>query len=277
VPSRAFWQLGTFLLNGTLFVLVGLQLRGAVRNLVSSSIPEAVVAALLVIAMVVGVRLLWMYTIPYLIQLVDRRQSQRVHRIGARQRLPLAWCGFRGAASLAAALAVPVTVADGSPFPGRDLIILVAFGVILVTLLVQGLTLPAILRWAQLPTDHGEAAERQLAERTAIEAALAALPDVATRLNASEEAADRLRAELEERLADLAEPSDDATGEPAPGALSVREDYRRLHHAVLADKRAALVKLRDAHLIDDIVLRRVQARLDAEDMRLSGALEAESE
>jgi len=268
VPSRAFWQLSTFLLNGTLFVLVGLQLRGAVASLVSSSVPGAVAAAVLVIAVVIGVRLLWMYTIPYLIQLVDRRPSQRARRIGARQRLPLAWCGFRGAVSLAAALAVPVTVADGSPFPGRDLIIFVTFAVILVTLLVQGLTLPAILRWARLPTDHGEFAERQLAERTAAEAGLAALPAVAARLGVSDEAVERLRAELEERLADLG----DEVEEPSP-----REDYRRLHAALLPDKRAALVRLRDARLIDDIVLRRVQARLDAEEVRLSGALEAESE
>jgi CPA1 family monovalent cation:H+ antiporter len=280
VRSRAFWQLSAFLLNGALFVLVGLQLRGAVRGLVSHSIADAVVYALLVSAVVIGTRVVWMYTVPYLIGLVDRRPQQRLRRIRARHRLPVAWSGFRGAVSLAAALAVPVTMVDGSPFPGRDLIIVVTFGVILVTLLVHGLTLPAVLRWVRLPADDSEIAERQFAERTVTEAAIAALPGSAARLGVSGEVAERLLADLEQRLADMADMSDDAAGQPAeatPWGRSPREDYRLLHSAVLANKRAALVRLRDDRLIDDIVLRRVQARLDAEEVRLSATIESESE
>jgi Na+/H+ antiporter len=280
VRSRAFWQLTAFLLNGALFVLVGLQLRGAVQSLTSYSIAEAVGYALLVSAVVIGIRLAWMYTVPYLIRALDRRPQQRLRRIRARHRLPIAWSGFRGAVSLAAALAVPVTMADGSPFPGRDLIIVVTFGVILVTLLVHGLTLPAVVRWSRLPADDSESAEQQLAERIVTEAAIVALPGAAARLGVSHEAAERLLADLQERLADIAEMGDDGAGQPAeagPTGGSPREDYRRLHAAVLADKRAALVNLRDARLIDDIVLRRVQARLDAEEVRLSGSFESEHE
>jgi CPA1 family monovalent cation:H+ antiporter len=276
VRSRAFWQLTTFLLNGALFVLVGLQLRGAMENLVSYTVAQAVVDALLVAAAVIGTRLAWMYTVPYLIKAVDRRPHHLERRLRARQRLPIAWSGFRGGVSLAAALAVPVTLVDGTPFRGRDLIIVVTFGVILVTLLVQGLTLPAVLRWARLPDDGAEHAERLLAERIAARAALTALPGVAQRLEVSEEVADRVRADLEERLADLDDPTD-GSGESDPEARSDREEYRRLRAALLADKRTALVGLRDAHVIDDIVLRRVQARLDAEEVRLSAAFEAETE
>jgi Na+/H+ antiporter len=280
VRSRAFWQLTAFLLNGALFVLVGLQLRGAVQGLTSYSITDAVGYALLVSAVVIGIRLVWMYTVPYLIRLLDRRPQQRLRRIRARHRLPIAWSGFRGAVSLAAALAVPVTMADGAPFPGRDLIIVVTFGVILVTLLVHGLTLPAVVRWSRLPADDSESAEQQLAERTVTEAAIIALPSAAARIGVSHEAADRLLADLEQRLADIAEMGDDGAGQPVeagPAGGSPREDYRRLHAAVLADKRAALVKLRDSRLIDDIVLRRVQARLDAEEVRLSASFEPEHE
>ena len=280
VRSRAFWQLTTFLLNGALFVLVGLQLRSAVENLVSYSVAEAVAGALLVSATVICTRLAWMYTVPYLIRLVDRRPHQRLRRLRARHRLPIAWSGFRGGVSLAAALAVPVIMSDGSRFPGRDLIIVVTFGVILVTLLVQGLSLPAVLRWARLPDDDSELAEQRLAERTSTEAALEALPAVAGRLQVSDEMVDRVRADLEERLADLTEPNDDdavggriSSGEPG---RSNREEYRLLHSALLAHKRAAVVGLRDARMIDDIVLRRVQARLDAEEVRLLAWLEPEA-
>jgi CPA1 family monovalent cation:H+ antiporter len=135
--------------------------------------------------------------------------------------------------------------------------------------------LPALLRWARLPADHSESAEQQLAERTATQAALAALPGVASRINASDEAVERLRADLEQRLADITDEAAEQASEASGG--SPRDDYRRLHAAILADKRAALIRLRDAHVIDDIVLRRVQARLDAEEVRLSTSLEAESE
>lgn len=182
LQARAFWRLTTFLLNGTLFVLVGLQLRSAMQNLVSYSLVQAVCDALLVAAAVVATLLIWYYTVPYIIRGIDRRPQQRLRRVGARHRFPSAWAGFRGGVSLAAALAVPATVVDGSRFPGRDLIVLVTFGVILVTLLLQGLTLPAVLRWARLPDDGAEAVEQQLADRTATQAGLAALPDVALAL-----------------------------------------------------------------------------------------------
>jgi len=281
VRSRAFWQLGTFLLNGALFVLVGLQLRSAVENLSSYSLASAVLAALLVSATVIGTRLVWMYTVPYLVRLIDRRPQQRQRRLRARHRLPIAWSGFRGAVSLAAALAVPVTTADGTPFPARDLIIIVTFGVILVTLLLQGLTLPAVLRWARLPDDGDELTELHLADRTAAEAALAALPEVAARLQIADEVTDRVRADYDERLADLTDPTNDTIGQPGEpdgtGGRSAREQYRELRHALLADKRAAIIGLRDAGLIDDIVLRRVQSRLDAEEMRLAATHESEPE
>jgi Sodium/hydrogen exchanger family len=147
----AFWTLTTFLLNGALFVLVGLQLGGALDGLRSYSLTEAAAITVAIAATVIGIRLAWQYTVPYLIRALDRRPQQRARRISARQRLPLAWAGFRGGVSLAAALAVPSTLVGGGRFPGRDLLIVITFGVILVTLLVQGLTLPAVLRWASMP------------------------------------------------------------------------------------------------------------------------------
>lgn len=269
LQSSAFWQLTTFLLNGTLFVLVGLQLRGALHALHSYSIGEAVVDSLIVAGVVIATRLVWVNTAPYAVRLLDRRPAQRLRRVSARHRLPSGWAGFRGGVSLAAALAVPVTVADGSPFPGRDLIVVVTFGVILVTLVVQGLTLPALLRWARLPDDGGELREQALAERTATEAGLAALEETAARLQVSEAVVERVRADYEEHLHALADAHRD--GEEIDAADPVHadhDDYQRLSAALLSEKRAAVVRLRDDRSIDDIVLRRVQARLDAEEIRL---------
>jgi CPA1 family monovalent cation:H+ antiporter len=263
VPIRAFLQLTAFMLNGALFVLIGLQLRGAVEDLVSYSLAAAVAQALLISAVVIGTRLLWSYTTPYVVRAVDRRPQQRLRRIGARQRLPVAWAGFRGGVSLAAALAVPAAM------PGRDLIVIVTFGVILVTTVVQGLTLPAVLRWSRLPEDGSELDEQRMAERAMAEAALAALPTEAARLGVSDEVVERMQSELEQRLAELDSADTSARGASSlePEDRSPRIQQKLLHKALLAEKRATLVRLRDTRLIDDIVLRRLQARLDAEEMR----------
>lgn len=267
---RAFWQVATFLLNGALFVLVGLQLRGAVEGLVSTTVVVAVGAALLVSAAVIGTRLVWMYTVPYLLRVLDRGPGQRERRLSARHRFPIAWSGFRGGISLAAALAVPASV------PGRDLILVVTFGVILVTLLVHGLTLPAVLRWARLPEDHDVEAERRLAERAAVEAALAALPGTAERLAVAPHVAERVHDDYAARLADLDDPGEDPEGEPADSEpRSDWESYRLLRVALIPEKRSTVVRLRDARVIDDIVLRMIEARLDAEELRLAARPEPE--
>lgn len=169
--------------------------------------------------------------------------------------------GFRGAVSLAAALAVPGTVASGSPFLHRDLIVFVTTGVIVVTL-SQALLLPPVLRWARLPRDTGVDDERHLAEVTATEAALAALPEVAERLGTDPHVVDRTCAEYEQRLRLLHAGDDGARDELT---LRQEEDHVALRLALLAHKRAAVLRLRDERLIDDTVLRVDLTRLEIEE------------
>jgi monovalent cation/hydrogen antiporter len=265
VRARAFWQVTSFLLNGTLFVLVGLELRGALAGLTSYSLAAAVRDSLIVAGVVIGVRLAWSNTTPYVVRALDRRPQQRARRVGFRQRQPGAWSGFRGAVSLAAALSVPESV------PGRDLIVVVTFGVILITLLVQAPTLPLVLRWARF-TDDNAADEQAFAEREAVDAAMRLLPDAAARLGTDREITMLVRAELDERMAELdGSPSGSGTGSDE---VPRREQYRELHRALVAEKRATVVRLRNERRIDDIVLRRVETVLDAEELRLSSPADA---
>ncbi|OLF17826.1 Na+/H+ antiporter [Actinophytocola xanthii] len=256
LQTYAFWQVTTFLLNAALFVLVGLQLLPALREL-DGDLDQALWLALAVAGTVIGTRLLWAYTVPYLIRAIDRRPQQRLRRVGARHRLPNAWAGFRGAVSLAAALAVPGTL------PHRDEVIVVTFGVILVTLVVQGLTLPAVLRWANLPADRKLEEEYRLALRLATEAGLAALPEAADRLGVSEGARGRLTSDYEAKLHRLSLGEDDQE-EP-----DERMEAELLRNELLPIKRATVVALRDQHVISDTVLLRVQALLDAEENRIN--------
>ncbi len=217
----------------------------------------------MVTAVVIGVRWAWTYTTPYVIRLLDRRPQQRVRRIGARQRTVSAVAGFRGAVSLAAVLAVPHTLDSGAPFPDRDLIVLITCGVIVLTLL-QALLLPAVVRFARLPVDNSVAEELQLAEVFTLDAAIEAIDDTAAELGSGEMVVERVRHELDKQRKLLA-----ASGSEGDPVVLHDDQYTSLSLALIGRRREALLELRDEQQIDDIVLRRVQARLDIEEVRIS--------
>jgi len=278
VQSTGFWTLTTFLLNGALFVLVGLELRAVVEGRTADELWSGVVATLWIALTVIGTRLVWGNTTPFVIRALDRRPAQRLRRVSFRGRLPTQWAGFRGAVSLAAALAVPTTTADGAPLEGRDLVLLVTFGVIVVLLVVQGLTLPAVIRFSRLQQDPAEEEERLLAEREMTRAGAEALERRAAELGVTEAVVERVRDSYETRirqqhveqvLADgrVTDP-DHRAAKQRVLAEAAAESQLRL--ALLADKREAVVRLRDEHTIDDGVLRRLMAQLDVEEVRLLG-------
>jgi NhaP-type Na+/H+ or K+/H+ antiporter len=231
-----------------------------------------------------------------LIRLLDRRPSQRARRMSYRARVVSAVAGFRGAVSLAIVLSVPVELDNGNPFPGRDDIVVVTTGVIVLTLLVQGPLLPAVVRWARLPEDTGLDDELQLAERALTTTTVAAIPELADEHGISDEVRDRVSRDYAEHLSLIEASQTDrqaaASGTrtshtaPDPGAepavlptrvaitdrspLARDEEYRRLRLALLDRKREVLLRLRRESVIDDSVARRVQTRIDIEELRLTG-------
>ncbi|MGW1498176.1 Na+/H+ antiporter [Streptomyces mirabilis] len=256
IQAIAFWEVASYLLNGALFILAGIQLPAAVRALTSVSLAQAAIAACAVSVAVIGTRLLWFYSVPYLVRFLDRRPQQRDRRITAPQRLPLAWAGMRGAISLAAALTVPAVTAEGHVVEQRDAVVFITAVVIVVTLTFLGPTLPTVVRRARFPEDEVKTAELTLALCHMSSAALRALPELAQRFGVPEAATLRMAQDIEDRMV------------PAPGSTRRRESVRRLELALLQIKRDTLRDLRDAGRIDDIVLRTVQEVLDVEEVRL---------
>ncbi|MFI5952882.1 Na+/H+ antiporter [Cryptosporangium sp. NPDC051539] len=255
----------TSLLNGALFVLIGIQIHGAVRGLTSTGLTRGLTAVLAVSAAVVLARFLFFFTSPYVIRLLDHRPKQRRLRMTARPRTVLAAAGFRGAVSLAAALAVPELLDNGTPFPDRDLIVFVTAGVIAVTLLVQAPLLPGVVRWAGLRPDGP--GELRRAEIAAVQAALDALPQVVERLHPPDAVVDQVRTEYDRHLRALrAGETDDADDR---SASDDETQYLDLRLALIAEEHATIVRLRDADDIDDDVLRRIQADLDVEKSHLA--------
>ncbi|WFE35813.1 Na+/H+ antiporter [Micromonospora sp. WMMD975] len=263
LTAYAFWDLSTFMINGSLFVLLGMQVPGSLRNITSHSPAASFGIAALVALVVVATRLGWVHLAVSVLQGVDRRESRRSSHFDARMRTAAGWAGFRGAVSLAAALAVPVTMHDGTRVYERDLIIFVTVVVIVLIMVVQGTTLPAVVGWAGLTGDRQRDDEVRRARIRATEVVLEALPGVAADLGVAPDTVDRLRAGYQDHLADVRDPrSEEAERE--------RELSRRLQLAMLDRKRREVTRLRNSNQIDDAVLRELQAATDIEEIRLLG-------
>ncbi|WIB68114.1 Na+/H+ antiporter [Curtobacterium sp. MCBD17_035] len=223
IQGYGFWQVTSYLLNGALFVLVGLDFHPTLLAVLHDDWVTALALGLGSTAAVIGMRFLWVNTTPYASRLLDRRAGERDRHLHFRERMPIAWAGFRGAVSLAAALGVPRAMSDGSPVHDRDLVIAATFVVILVTLVVEGLTMPVIVRWARLPEDPEEQREEIEAERAALQGALDSLDDVASRLESPEEVREDLRADYGRRLERLRRDAEAAEGDAAAASRAAAD------------------------------------------------------
>ena len=198
------WDILDFIINSALFVLVGLQLRTIVQSLSDYSMGTLLGYGLAIAGVTVLTRMVWFFTMPYVVRALDRRPSQRDRRIPARNRFLLGWIGMRGAVSLAAALSIPLTVDSGAPFPDRDLILFLTFAVIFVTLIVQGLSLPAVIRRLHISDDGAAETEELKARLGATKAALAQIDALAQEDWTRDDTMERMRAAYEYRKRRLA-------------------------------------------------------------------------
>ena len=263
--GTSFWKVLNYLLNTVLFILVGLQLHTIVDGVAGRARPTLLGQAALVSAVVIAVRLAWAFTTPYLIRAIDRRPSQVARRVGPRERLVSAWSGMRGAVSLAAALALPLEGAGGRPFPERDLIILLTFAVILATLVLQGLTLPALIHWLGVRGDGAEEREELKARLRATMAALARLDELAAEDWTRDDTVERVRGMYDYRRRRLKA----RAGKIEDDGYEDRSlAYQRLVRELLEAQRRAIIQLRNEGAISNDVMRRVERDLDLEDSRL---------
>ena len=259
------WDVLDFIINASLFVLVGLQLRTVVNGLGGESAGALAGYALAVSAVTVLTRLAWFFTVPYLIRALDRRPGQRERRVGARPRLVLAWSGMRGAVSLAAALAIPLKIHHGAAFPDRDLIIFLTFSVIFSTLVLQGLSLPVLIRRLGVTSDGEEEAEEVRARLVATKAALAQINELAGADWTRDDTIDRMRRAYEYRKRRFAA----RAGKIEDDGYEDRSlAYQHLVQIVLAAQRDALVDMRNRGDISNEVMNQVVRELDLEESRL---------
>jgi monovalent cation/hydrogen antiporter len=268
-PTRllgfSFWEVLVYLLNAVLFILVGLQLHPILQGVTGHSPVTLLGLALAISALVVAVRMTWFFTVPYLVRLLDRRPEQVTRRVHPRQRLVLGWSGMRGAVSLAAALALPLETEAGRAFPQRNVIVFLTFSVIFATLVVQGLTLPALIRRLQTLGDHIEEEEELRARLDATEAALERLQELANEDWTRDDTVERMQGLYEYRRRRLSARAGLAEDD---GYEERSLDYQRLVRELLEAQRRAIVRLRNEGAISNDVMHRVERDLDLEDSRL---------
>ena len=259
------WDILDFIINAILFVLIGLQLRALVGGLSGYSVSTLGGYALAVTGVVVGTRLIWFFTVPYLIRAIDRRPAQRARRVGARWRLVMAWSGMRGAVSLAVALALPLTTDAGGGFPKRDLIVFLTFAVIFFTLVVQGLSLPALIRGLGVSDGGAEADEEVRARLVATKAAIEQIDALAGEEWTRDETLERMRALYEYRKRRFAA----RAGKIEDDGYEDRSlAYQQMLQLVLGAQREALLRIRSDGKLSNEVMNRILRELDLEESRL---------
>lgn len=262
LQAFAFLDVLVFLLNAVLFTLVGAELVRSVHWVAGMPALRVVAVLSAVVIVVIALRLIWMVFGPVSAKLFGRTRGEPVWR----ERVVVAWAGMRGGLSLAAALSVPLQLADGSPFPNRDLLIMVAAAVIVASLLIQGTSLPWLLRRLGLRAeDFGT--EENKARLKAARAALDWLDDHSG-TESADEATKSARAlyEAKVRRLQLSPPHDEESDEARE-----MERYRALRLELLGVERSVVLALRRDGRINATLLRTIERDFDLEEARLSGS------
>jgi monovalent cation/hydrogen antiporter len=256
------WEVWTMLIyafNGLVFLLLGVGLHEVIAGVPQASALGLVLLTLGVVVVLIALRIAWVYPAAYLPPLLSRRVREREGIQNPRHVFVVGWAGIRGSVTLAAALSIPLTTASGAPFPGRGLIILLAAGVIVITLVFNGLTLPLLIRKLDIRGDGIVEREERAARLATAQAAALAIRKELPRLSEPTEIA-YARALLEEYEDRIHLHS--ANAERRTRFDAARQAERRLRLAALRAERAELMQLRDTEVINDEVLRIIQSDLD---------------
>jgi monovalent cation/hydrogen antiporter len=264
LQGYAFWELVTFLLNGLIFALIGLQLPGIIERLSEFPVATLVLYGGLISLTVILVRFVWVFPATYVPRWVSRSLRERDPSPSPRAVTVIAWTGMRGVISLAAALALPLTTETGAPFPGRDRILFLTFCVILATLVVQGLSLPALIRALGLEDDGSQDREEVIGRIEVAQAALARIEELVEEEWVREDTAERVRGLYNYRRTRFSARFDgDEDGIEERSAA-----YQRLMRELLRSQRRTLLQLRNEGRISDEVMHRIEHDLDLEESRL---------
>jgi CPA1 family monovalent cation:H+ antiporter len=261
-----FWDLVVYLIEGMVFLLTGLQASVFFERTASTSLHDVLVVTALTTIILIAARFIWTFPAVYLPRWLSRSLAARDPAPSWQGPFTLAFTGVRGVVSLAAALAIPRTTASGAPFPHRDLILFVTFGVIVATLIVLGLLLPRIVRWLGLAeTRSAERQREQAEERTARAAAIGASFERLNQLATEQQRASRVLDSLQARHAIRASLSARALRDESQ---DVELGARVLRELIDVERQHLFQLLRDGKITDES-RRRLERELDLEEASIA--------
>ena len=263
------WQMVIFVVNGLAFLLVGLQLPTVIEDIEGYSLAQLIGMGAAVSATVILVRLAWVYPAAYLPRWLIPSVGRRDPAPPARVILILGWAGMRGAVTLAAALALPHVTQTLEPFPERGLVIFLAFSVILVTLIGQGLTLPSLIRALDVVDDGSLEHEELHAREVATDAALLRIQELRAEAPGHLPLLDQLKERYEHRGAHGAHrhPDDGDLGSDLSEEEVEELEHDEIRRSIISAERLAILELRDRGEITDDTLRSIERDLDLDELR----------
>lgn len=268
LQAYAVWEVLIFLVNGVIFILIGLQLPVVLEHISEHSLGDLILYGAIISVATIVVRLIWIYPGAYL----PRWLSKSIRTTEARPSFGavtiVGWAGMRGVVSLAAALALPLTVGEGIDFPNRDLIIFLTFSVIFATLVLQGLTLPALIRWFKISDDDKQIRDHDKEARLRI--AYSAIEHIESNysLNLSAIVLDQVKTKYEIRVnrlrTDITERkmSDDQI-----------KEFHKTQYELISREREEIKRMKRERRINEEVLRKIEYELDLEESRLMADME----
>lgn len=261
IQANAVWDTLIFLLNGIIFILIGLQLPVILENTKDTSFLTMVGYGAIVSLAAILIRIIWVFPATYLPRWLSKRIRTTEPRPSKGGVAIVAWSGMRGVVSLAAALALPLTINGSTPFPNRDMIVFLTFSVIFSTLVIQGLTLPALVRWF----DIRETGDNGLEQSVRLQIAYAAIEHIEENysLSLTEEVLSQVKKKYEMRIQRMQK-------DPDQNKLSEEQirEFLRAQHEILSHERSMIIHMRNKGKIGDEVLHRIEYELDLEETRL---------
>ena len=268
IQVYSFWQTLTFLLNGLVFILIGLQLPAITNGLGQYSIPTAILYSVVISLITIIIRIIWVFPGAYLPRLLSKGIRLREKRPTWQMVFVVGWSGMRGVVSLASALAVPLTLSTGEKFPHRNLILFITFVVILFTLVLQGLSLPFVIRLLKVKDEETENAEEQ--ELTVrLRLATAALDYMQSEHGDDLGDVDAFR-RLKERYERMIEITNKKLlkEEDTAAVASFLPRYRRMLIEIVSVRRKEVQRLRAENIYSEELLRNKEWELDLEEARV---------
>ncbi len=261
------WETITFLLNGIVFILIGLQLPETISGLGQYSIADAITYAVVISIVTIVIRIIWVFPSTYLPRILSAGVRAREVRATWQNVFIVAWSGMRGVVSLASGLAVPLTLTDGSAFPHRNLILFITFVVILFTLVLQGLSLPMMLRWLKIEDDGENVQEQEAAIRLRL--ATVSLDHMQSSYSDEVGAIDAFN-RLKDRYERMIENANNKllNTEKETAKADFLPKYRNMLVEIVSVKRQELQKLKREKIYSDEILRAREWELDLEEARL---------